>query len=126
MPNLANTNRPPLVIQPAPRRSRSFTLRFTEAEFEQVQAGATAARVAISTYARAVLLDAVIPRTARRATADEKQLARMLAQLGKIGSNLNQIAQQANTTGQLAPVASLRQIGQEMAEIRLLLRAALG
>jgi hypothetical protein len=115
-----------VIVKPE-RRSRSITVRLTPAEYARLQAQAEGTQVELSTLARAVLLDAAISRRARRvASADQQQLARLLAALGKLGSNLNQMARQANTTGELASVASLRQIGQELAQIRLLLVEALG
>jgi hypothetical protein len=114
-------------IVKAERRTRSITVRLTASEYAKLLSQAAGAQVELSTLARAVLLDAAIPRRARKvATADQQQLARLLAALGKLGSNLNQMARQANTTGELASVASLRQIGQELAQIRLLLVEALG
>lgn len=100
-------------------------VRFTEDEHAKLQAQAEAARVDISTLARAVLLNEPIPAKAKKATADEKELARMLATLGKIGGNLNQIARIANTTGDPAQPAALRQIAQEMTALRELLLEAM-
>jgi hypothetical protein len=53
-------------------------------------------------------------------------LARVLAQAGKIGSNVNQLARVANTNGELPSARELESIWQEVNAMRSALMAALG
>lgn len=96
--------RSPLVVQLAPD------------ERAKVAAAARAAGLSLSGYARETLLGEVTPRTQRAApTPEVKDLARLLAELGKIGANLNQLAKLGN---QGQPVPTL-ELSATLAAIRL-------
>jgi Bacterial mobilisation protein (MobC)/Protein of unknown function (DUF1778) len=60
------------------------------------------------------------------AIADPKILARMLAELGKWGSNINQLAREMNTTGQGPELAELERIYKALWDIREAVLRALG
>lgn len=82
-------------------RLRQFYLRFrvTADERSAVETAARAARQSVSDFLRALALvkPAAGPKPRRRPpTADVLELSRIVAQLGKWGSNLNQLAHQAN------------------------------
>jgi Bacterial mobilisation protein (MobC) len=62
-----------------------ITIRFTHEEAARLNADAATTGLCLSAYVRLVLLHVEPPRAAR-----------MLGQLGKIGSNLNQIARSTN------------------------------
>lgn len=61
----------------------------------------------------------------RKPTADVEALARVLAALGKVGSNLNQMARVANQRGALPTEATLRGIAEEVVATRNVVTAAL-
>jgi len=61
----------------------------------------------------------------RKSTADIEALARVLAALGKVGSNVNQLARVANQQGALPTETILRGIADEVAVTRNLVTAAL-
>ena len=61
----------------------------------------------------------------RKPTVDVQALARVLAALGKLGSNVNQLARVANQRGTLPSEAVLRGIADEVAATRNLVTAAL-
>ncbi len=65
-------------------------------------------------------------RAPRVPLVDRQQLARVLAQAGKIGSNVNQLARVANTNGELPSARELESIWQEVNAMRSALMAALG
>ena len=89
------------------QRGQSVKVALTEAERAKIAADAQAAGLSLSGYARAVLLGADTPRTKRAAALPEQQdLARLLAQLGKVGGNLNQLTKLGNQ-GQLVPPSAL-------------------
>jgi hypothetical protein len=58
--------------------------------------------------------------------ADPLMLARLLGELGKWGSNLNQLARDRNVTGQDPALDELRRIRMAASEMRAALLAALG
>jgi hypothetical protein len=74
-------------------------VRCTEEELAAVGASARSRGVTVSQLVRETVLDRPSPGPKprkRTPAADERELARILAQLGKWGSNLNQLAHQAN------------------------------
>jgi len=67
-----------------------------------------------------------IRRPARRQpTADIQALARILAELGKVGSNLNQLAHHANRSGALPQAQVLASIAIDIVELKGMLSVAL-
>jgi hypothetical protein len=85
------------------QRTASILVRLTPEERAAAEAAASRAGLSVASYARGQMLGGPPPRAARRPPVEKEQLARILAQLGKIGSNLNQIARASNmglfTTG---------------------------
>ena len=79
----------------AQRRLR-ISFRLTAQELAALTTSSRRAGLCISGYARLVLLGVKPPRAARRPTIETTLLARTLGELGKIGSNLNQIAHALN------------------------------
>lgn len=79
-------------------RKRQEILRFrvTAEEKEQIEQDAGRAGVSTGYYARHVLLDAPIPRQAKRPSIETDLLKKTLAELNKIGSNINQLARSHN------------------------------
>jgi hypothetical protein len=77
-------------------RAAHLTIRLSDDERAQIDAAASRAELASGSYARNVLLGAPTPRQVRRPAVERGELARILGELGKIGSNINQIAHAAN------------------------------
>ena len=78
-----------------------------EAERERAKANARAAGLSVSGYMRSLLSGEVTPHTRRAKPPPEiKALAILLGQLGKAGSNLNQLARLGNR-GQPIPLPEL-------------------
>lgn len=78
-------------------RRRILTIRFDDTEYRTVEEAADRAGLTVSSHARNTLLGAPVPRQVRRPAVERRELARLLGELGKIGSNLNQLAKAANT-----------------------------
>lgn len=80
------------------RRKKTFlvTSRYDAEEFAELEAAASRAGLTRASYQRVQSLSKPKTRSTRRAPIDKELLARVLGQLGKIGSNLNQIARAAN------------------------------
>jgi hypothetical protein len=96
-----------------PRRTRSGsqtrqrTLRpsmaCTPGEFAQLSVAAERVGLSVSSFMRMQCLGTKPPRAARRPTVETALLAQTLAHLGKVGSNVNQIARQLNSGGDVPP-----------------------
>ena len=81
------------------QRDRLVGVRCTEVERAHLVARADAAGLSLGDYLRSAALDARPLRAVRRPSADHALLAQAVAQLGKIGSNVNQIAHVLNASG---------------------------
>jgi hypothetical protein len=77
-------------------REKVAMIRLTEAELDQAKEAASRAGLTLSSYGRAQMLSALPVRSVRRPPIEKELLARVLGQLGKAGSNLNQVARSAN------------------------------
>jgi hypothetical protein len=107
------------------QRQAALRVRLTEGEQAQLAAAAERAGLTLAGYARSVLLAAPPLRQSRRPPVERAELSRLLAQLGKIGSNVNQLARAANTAAEVAE-ADLRAAAADLAILRTAIMAALG
>jgi hypothetical protein len=94
-------------------------IRFDDDELARVEEAASRAGLAFASYGRAQMLGAPAPRSVRRPPIEKELLARVLGQLGKVGSNLNQVARATNSTGAeidevRAAIAEVREAAQEV------------
>ncbi len=82
-------------------RQRQYHEKFrvTDAERAQIRARADRAGLTVASYIRSTVLDTPPPRQSRRPPVNVVELARVLAALGKLGSNVNQMARVANSGG---------------------------
>lgn len=92
-------------------RTAHLTIRFTPDERAAVDQKAERAGLTSGSYARQELLDAPAPRQVRRPPVERKELARLLGELGHVGSNLNQIARIANAGDGVDGVALAEALG---------------
>lgn len=108
-------------------RDKLITVRVTEDERELIKARAEHAGVTVGTFARDALIGTYAPRRVRRPPAEKAELVRILGALGKIGSNVNQLAAKANVgvLRVLDPMA-LAQLQDDLDEMRDDLMRALG
>ncbi|MDN3568717.1 plasmid mobilization relaxosome protein MobC [Paeniroseomonas aquatica] len=77
-------------------------MRLTPAERAQLDELAERAGMTVSAYMRHQCLGSAGPRAVRRPPVERAALAQLLGQLGKVGSNVNQIARALNTDRPLA------------------------
>lgn len=82
------------------RRPRQSLVRWSDEEFNAAASKADGAGLALAAFVRAATLGDAGPRAQRRPPADHVALRQILGQLGKIGSNINQIARALNMAGQ--------------------------
>ena len=111
------------------QRQRQVWARCTQDELVEIEAAARANGFAsLGEYIRArCLAPAGAKRRApRRPPLDRQALARVSGLLGKYGSNLNQIARDANSGGEMVRADEVRQLAGEVREIQLLVLQALG
>lgn len=79
------------------QRTKDIRVRLTPDEYARVKLAADNTGLALGAFARAAMLDSPGPRATRKPPVARKELTRILGQLGKIGSNVNQIARAINS-----------------------------
>lgn len=109
------------------QRTDRLFVRLTPEEKAAFLARADKSGMASGAFARALLSGAAGPRAQKKVPGDAVAVRQVLGHLGKIGSNLNQIARYLHTGGTPATVLpDIREALAENARIRDLLYAALG
>lgn len=78
------------------RRTKIYSVRLDPAEQERAAVIRERTGLSLSALIRRALFDTPLPRAARRPTVNHKAAAQVLAELGKIGSNLNQAQKHIN------------------------------
>ncbi len=101
-------------------------IRCTEQEQAAIKAAADKAGLGVGAFLRAAALGDAGPRAVRRPPIERKELARLLGHLGKVGSNLNQLAYAYNRDRSVPALAELTTMRQQVKELRDALLAALG
>jgi hypothetical protein len=107
-------------------RTAKIELRTTPARKAAIRADAKKAGMTISAYLLANLAGSAAEPPPLVALADPLLIGRALAELGKWGSNWNQLARDRNTTGQDPILNELERIRAALLEIRRALLQALG
>ena len=105
---------------------RRITLRFKSSEWAIIESDIAATGLNRNAYFRELALDAPVPRKTRQRAGGEgvKITAKFIGQLGKVGSNLNQLAKQANIackSGEWATMPSVNTISENVAATHQLL-----
>jgi len=103
-----------------------ISVRCTANERALIDAAATQAGLSVGAYLRTQALGKPGPRAIRRPPIERKELARLLGHLGKVGSNINQLAYAFNSTRRIPGLAELAAVRQQIGEIRDSLIKALG
>jgi len=93
-------------------------VRVTERDRERIERQAQEAGLKIGGYLRALALGSAGPRAVKRPRVEREQLARILGEIGKVGSNVNQLAKWSNTEKAPASLAELAQIRADIALMR--------
>ena len=75
--------------------------RWTPAEHEQLSQRARRAGLSRAAFIRLKTLGDEGPRSQKRPSKERRDLAQLLGELGKIGSNINQIARHLNSGGDM-------------------------
>ena len=77
------------------KREHRVTIRLTDTEFSIIENTAEQADMTISEYMRKQIMEGQV-NTKFEIVADVKEIKKLIGELGKIGSNLNQIARYFN------------------------------
>ncbi len=107
-------------------RTKLIPVRCTAEERAAIKAAADKAGLSVGALLRALALGDAGPRAVRRPPVERKELARLLGHLGKVGSNLNQLAHAFNRDGRVPGVVELNGIRGHVVEMRDALIKALG
>ena len=85
-------------VRSEPQKERFVDVRFDQATYNKIEAAARAADLSVSEYIRRMVIKGKI--TIRQVIiAEVPMLKKLIAEFGKIGSNLNQIARHYNGGG---------------------------
>jgi hypothetical protein len=101
-------------------------IRCTEQERVAIKAAADQAGLSVGAFLRASALGSAGPRAVRRPPIERKELARLLGHLGKVGSNLNQLAHAFNRDAKVPGLSELKAIRLYVIELRDAVMEALG
>jgi hypothetical protein len=105
------------------KRNRVFTIRLNPQEADTVRRKANENGHSIAALLRSSLLHVRLPHS----RIDRLELARLLAELGKIGSNVNQIAHHVNAGRPPERVYNAIELAlRDLAELRLACLQAIG
>jgi Bacterial mobilisation protein (MobC) len=107
-------------------RTKLVNVRCNDHERTAIGQRAHQAGLSVGAYMRRQALGDAGPRAVRRPPAEHAELVRLLAHLGKIGSNINQLAHAYNSKGAVPGFPELLAIRKEMGEMRAALLQALG
>ena len=107
-------------------RNRLINLRCTDHEHAGITSAAELAGFSVGAFLRLLALGDSGPRAVRRPPAERAELSRLLGELGKIGSNVNQIAKAIHTTRNLPSWSELAEIKADIARMRAAILKALG
>lgn len=107
------------------KRNRRLTARFNDQEADAIEAMADRTGQTVGSLLRQTLLNVPPPRRSlRRPQVEVQAVARLLGELGKIGSNINQLAKYSNM-GRWQE-GSIQSALRDLAELRLACLQALG
>lgn len=107
-------------------RTQFIAVRCTITERAAISERASQAGLSVGAYLRSLALGSPGPRAVRKPPVERKELARLLGWLGKLGSNVNQLARGFNRSGQFPGFAELLAVRREVGEMRAALMKALG
>jgi hypothetical protein len=107
-------------------RTQFIAVRCTVTERSAITERATQSGLSVGAYLRSLALGSPGPRAVRKPPVERKELARLLGWLGKLGSNVNQLAHGFNRSRKTPGSAELIAIRGEVGEMRAALMKALG
>jgi hypothetical protein len=107
-------------------RNQFIAVRCSDTEYAAITESAKRAGLSVGAYLRAAATGEAGPRAVRRPPVEHETLARVLGQVGKIGSNVNQVAKGFNGSRLLPGFPEILAIRRDIGELRAALLKALG
>jgi hypothetical protein len=109
------------------RLSIPLTVRYSPDQLARITEAAGNEGITAPAWVRKVSVNAPIGRRSRKRPVDHALLAQLLAAIGHVGGNINQLAHAANVGGfEAVRAGPLREAADHVAEIHALLMQALG
>lgn len=102
-----------------------FSMRLSHEERAEIEKRAQAAGLSIGGYCKSVILDKPPPRASRRPSLEKQELAKLIGQVSRVGSNLNQIAKRLNLHASIE-VPELKAALDDLAQLRAAVMITLG
>lgn len=106
-------------------RQSHLTFRMSKEERAKLNAAAQAVGLTPGSYVRSIVLSAPIPAQGKKRPPENKEFARVLGQIGKVGGNLNQMAHRLSR-GDLVKLKEVETARLELTKIRTTLLRVLG
>ncbi len=107
-------------------RDRFVAVRCTDVEFETISAAAQRAGLSVGAFLRTLGCGSAGPRAVRKAPVEIEALSRLLGQIGRLGSKVNELEQAAQASGGGHQADQLGKIGDEVRDMRTAVMKALG
>jgi len=101
-------------------------VRVTPTKHAAYEAAATEVGLSVGAWFRALADGTPGPRAVRKPPAERAELVRLLGEIGKIGSNVNQMARALNTTGEPPEGSDLARAVVAIEDMRAAVMKALG
>jgi hypothetical protein len=103
-----------------------MTVRVTVKDRSKIADAAGKAGLSVGEFVRTVALGSAPPSAVKLPLVDRQQLVRMLGELGKVGSNVNQIAKAFNSASAVPEAQALAAMRADLAAMRSAVMKALG
>lgn len=107
------------------KRQHKVTVRFDDSEWQVLEGDCQRAGLSKPSYIRSHILNQPPLRQAKRPSIEAELLRKTLAELGKIGSNVNQLAKLSNL-GQIPSEMKREEAYQAIIEIKKAILESLG
>jgi len=106
--------------------SRVMRFRLTESQLRDLRRAANRAGLTVADFLRVKAFGGRAPKSVRIPPVEAREIARLFGEIGKIGSNVNQLAYHANAARALPIVAELQTMRSHLVAMHGALRKALG
>lgn len=110
----------------ADSRDALIHVRCTHYERAAIRSAAAEAGLSVGAFLRVLALGDAGPRAVRKPPVERAELVRILGHIGKLGSNVNQIAKAVHTTNNLPSWSELAVMQEDIGKMRVALMRALG
>lgn len=117
---------PPARMRVRDARGRFIAVRCSDQEHANIAEKAAQAGLSVGAFLRSLALGDAGPRAVRRPPVERKELARLLGHLGKVGSNINQLAHAFNRDRIIPGFPEILAIREDIRQLRAALMKALG